>query len=402
MQDQILDGIKRDQLPWMGDLYTEALAAYLLFGDFRLAGRTLSVLADLGPGPERALEKQRSPGLYALWRTAGGDINGIPAYTLWYIVGLWDYWQYSGDLELIRGFGAEIRAALEHITAWVSPQGLWRIQDGWDFVDWAPLSEEERGIYSHLLACRALRLGMELLQALGQAVDELAPIQARMVAAARQAWWRDGQGGFGSAHHASAQAVCSGILDPGESARLFAQALQPDPPLSMTYWHRYLDLSAAQQVDAIPWGLAYIRRHWGQALQVGMTSLWEAFDPAWMGEDPHALSMVGAGYARYGGYETSLCHGWSCGPAIWLLNAVLGITPAAPGFAALRFRPRLGDLEWAEGEIPTPLGLVRARLVQRPGEKPLARLEVPPGMEVRIEESERQAWELDCQARPSI
>ena len=393
MQNEIWDGIKRDQLPWMGDLYTEALASYLLFGDYRLVGRTLAVLADLGPGPERPLEQRRSPGLYAIWRTASGDINGIPSYTLWYLVGLWDYWQHSGDLELIGQFRAELSAALDHLASWVGDDGLWRLRSGWDFVDWAPLTPAERWMYCHLLAYRALGGGMELLEALGQPVTAYAALRERMAAAARREWLE--AGGFGAAHHANAQAICSGILSPLESSALFQDLLQPDPPLSMTYWHRYLDLTAAQRVDAIPWGLEYIRRHWGRALEVGMSTLWEAFDPAWIGPDPHALSMVGAGYARYGGYETSQCHGWSCGPAIWLLNAVLGITPAEPGFRAFHFRPRLGDLDWAEGALPTPHGDIRVRLERRPGQKPLARLHAPAGLEVRISAADRAEWDLD-------
>jgi hypothetical protein len=32
---------------------------------------------------------------------------------------------------------------------------------------------------------------------------------------------------------------------------------------------------------------------------MGMTALWEAFDPAWMESgDPHGVSMIGAEFAR--------------------------------------------------------------------------------------------------------
>jgi hypothetical protein len=213
-----------------------------------------------------------------------------------------------------------------------------------------------------------------------------------MAAAARDAWWRTGTGSFGESHHVNAQAVSSGILSASEVKALFARSLQPDPPLSMTYWHRYLDLTAALQAGEIAWGLDYIRSYWGQALQVGMTALWEAFDPGWMGDDPHAVSMIGAGYARYGGYETSLCHGWSAGPSVWLVRAVLGITPASPGFSSLLFNPNLGDLEWAEGTIPSPRGMIHVHLQRNPGQKPTARLNVPDGMEIVIPDAARQSW----------
>ncbi len=150
----------------------------------------------------------------------------------------------------------------------------------------------------------------------------------------------------------------------------------------MTYWHRYLDLEAALRAGQVQWGLDYIRKHWGLSLQLGLTTLWEAFDPAWVGPDPHAVSMVGGEYARYGGYETSLCHGWSAGPAIWLHQAVLGVRPIAPGFAKIDFHPNLGDLEWARGEVPTPRGMVQVELRRLKDGRASAEVHAPEGVEV--------------------
>jgi hypothetical protein len=53
------------------------------------------------------------------------------------------------------------------------------------------------------------------------------------------------------------------------------------------------------------------------------------------------------------------CHGWSSTPTRDLVQYVLGITPAEPGFAVARVAPRLGDLAWARGAAPTPHGFVR-------------------------------------------
>ena len=37
---------------------------------------------------------------------------------------------------------------------------------------------------------------------------------------------------------------------------------------------------------------------------------------------------------------------------------ILGVTPAAPGYTTARIAPRLGELEWAKGSVPTPHGLI--------------------------------------------
>ena len=353
MQNEIWDGIKRDQLPWMGDLYTEALAIYHAFGDTRLARWSLGVLGELGPVPDRALAQQRYPGLQSMWKRPNTDINGIPSYTLWWVVGLADYLRYSGDHTLIEDLARELEATLRHIAGWVDADGWWRHRHGWDYVDWSPLTTAERAVFCHLLACQALDLGAGLLTAIGQDGGEFRVIGERLAATARREIWSDGAAEFGPAHHVPAMLIRSGILRRDEARDLFARTLAADPPWSMTYWHRYADLDAAHHVGAVGWGLDYIRRHWGPALELGVTALWEAFDPTWIGPDPHAVSMVAAEHARYGGYETSLCHGWSAGPAAWLHRAVLGVTCLTqPGFAEIEFRPALGELGTGRGYRP--------------------------------------------------
>jgi hypothetical protein len=397
MQNEIWDGIKRDQLPWMGDLYTEALAAYHVFGStneaVRLARHTLAVLAELGPAPLPPLASQRYPGLNAIWKKSGGDINGIPSYTLWWLAGLADYYRYTGDDSLLLSLASPIDAALDHLASWVGNDGLWGFRDGWDYVDWAPIPADERRIFCHLLACQTLGLGVDLLAAAGRPDPNRRSLHARMVETARQTWWRDGNGSFGVSHHVNAMAVRSGVLLPEEGALLFSRTLEFDPPYSMTYWHRWADLDAAGRVGRVAWGLDYLRRHWGQALQMGMTTLWEAFDPAWMGDDPHAASMVGGEHARYGGYETSLCHGWSAGPAAWLHTAVLGVQPTTPGFSAIRFNPALAGLNWAEGSVPTPHGPVHVRL-NRAGERQTAEITLPQGVTIAPSDLSASGWEI--------
>ena len=50
------------------------------------------------------------------------------------------------------------------------------------------------------------------------------------------------------------------------------------------------------------------------------------------------------------------CHGWSSTPTRDLVVHTLGITPAEPGYAAVRVAPALGTLEWARAVVPTPHG----------------------------------------------
>jgi hypothetical protein len=204
----------------------------------------------------------------------------------------------------------------------------------------------------------------------------------------------------GPAHHAYAMAIRSGCLTAAEAAQMFRRTQVSDPPYPMTFWHRYADLEAAAQVGQIQWGLDYIRKHWGSAVQAGMTTFWETFDPSWSGQDPHGMSIVTGESATYGGYRTSHCHGVAAGPVAWLHRAVLGVTPTRDGFAAIRFTPALSDLEWARGTIPTPRGPIEVSLRRRPGARSKAELTLPPGISVEVSDPVRQAWEIEQVRRP--
>jgi alpha-L-rhamnosidase len=52
----------------------------------------------------------------------------------------------------------------------------------------------------------------------------------------------------------------------------------------------------------------------------------------------------------------------------------LGVTRAKPGYTRARIAPRLGSLDWAKGQVPTPYGLME---VQVAGEKVVANSPVP-------------------------
>ncbi|HHE71958.1 MAG TPA: hypothetical protein ENL34_06745, partial [Chloroflexi bacterium] len=254
MQNEVWDGIKRDQLPWMGDLYVEALAIYHALGDPWLVRRTFAVLGELGPAPVRPLDTQMYPGLVAIWRAASGYINDIPTYTLWWLVGLADYVRYTGDISLLQDLRAELVATLQLLVNRVGDDGIWHAVEGWDFVDWAPLSAEERAMFTHLLAAQALGAGTDLLRRLGISVTSYAQAHARVASAARR-MMQDTDETDWRGHHVPAMAIRSGVLTAEEARELFSRTLQGHPPLRMTCWHCYANLDAPAWVGAVRWGL---------------------------------------------------------------------------------------------------------------------------------------------------
>jgi hypothetical protein len=54
----------------------------------------------------------------------------------------------------------------------------------------------------------------------------------------------------------------------------------------------------------------------------------------------------------------TVSHGWSSTPTRDLMQRVLGVQPAEPGFGRVAINPALGGLDWARGKVPHPAGLI--------------------------------------------
>ena len=95
-------------------------------------------------------------------------------------------------------------------------------------------------------------------------------------------------------------------------------------------------------------------------------------------------------------YGKSLCHAWGASPIYLLGKYFLGIRPTKPGYEEYEVKPVLGGLQWMEGSVPTPFGLVNVKMdgktisVKSDGGKGTLVIgqltyDIPAGQEVKIE-----------------
>ena len=138
-------------------------------------------------------------------------------------------------------------------------------------------------------------------------------------------------------------------------------------------------------------GLDTVRDYWGAMLDMGATSFWEDFRIAWTNGAFRIdeLPVVGkrdihgdCGQFCYKGFRHSLCHGWASGPAAWCIDRVLGIRVVERGAKAVLVRPDLGGLDWAEGALPVPQGLVKVRAERRADGTLEVSVQAPEGVRV--------------------
>ena len=134
-----------------------------------------------------------------------------------------------------------------------------------------------------------------------------------------------------------------------------------------------------------------MKDYWGGMLDLGATTFWEDFDVDWLKNAARIDELTPAGkidvHRTYGdycykGYRHSLAHGWASGPTAFLSEYVLGVQIVEPGCKVVRVEPHLGDLEWVEGTVPTPYGVIRVRYDKRPDGTVRSKIEAPKGVKV--------------------
>jgi hypothetical protein len=134
-----------------------------------------------------------------------------------------------------------------------------------------------------------------------------------------------------------------------------------------------------------------IRQYWGAMLDLGATTFWEDFDIDWTANADRIDELVPEGRKDihgdfgnycYKGFRHSLCHGWASGPTAWLSEHVLGVQIVEPGCRVVRIEPHLGDLAWAEGSYPTPMGVIKIRHDKRADGSIQSSIEAPTGVKI--------------------
>ena len=361
MQDHVWDGIKRDRLVWIGDLHPEQRVVSTVFGDVDVVPASLDYARDHTPLPA--------------W------MNGISSYSLWWILCHRDWFQHHGDRAYLAQQRGYLLGLLAQVADCLDAQGCEHLTGG-RFLEW-PTSRDATAIDAGLqaLTVLALRAGADLCRALG---EESAATRATAGADRAAAFRRPPT----ASKQANALAVLGGMADAADTNRT---VLAQDPHRGLSTFYGYYILQARALAGDHAGCLALLRAYWGGMLQMGATTFWEGFDIDWMDGSAPIDELVPEGtrdiHADFGDYcyeglRHSLCHGWAAGPTAWLTEHVLGLAPAAPGFARLAVRPHLSGLQYARGTLPTPHGIVRVEHVAGDDGRVETTIDAPDGIEI--------------------
>ena len=305
MRDFLIDGVKRDRLPWAGDLSVSLLANAYSFRDPEIVKRTLTVLDSAG------------------WEA--GDVNGIIDYSLWLVICHDLFQRYFGDTDFLKAKYDRVAGRLESFAARANAEGF-LTEDGsdrakvWLFIDWTDDAHSTVALNS--IYYGALMAGRNLAVRAGRSEDakRWAERARKLRAAIRERAWDAGRGLFrydmldpAKGHftrHPNIYAVYFGIAE-GDELKSIGRALAAgDLPAVGTPYVSTYEVMALNMCGLREDARARVERIWGGMLDLGATTFWEGFNPAHRGLQH--LAFYGRPFAN------SKCHAWGSAPVFLL------------------------------------------------------------------------------------
>lgn len=359
MQQYVWDGIKRDRLVWIGDMYPEMLTIQTVFGRQQVFEDSLRFAMDSTVLPR--------------W------MNDFPAYSLWWIMLVHDWYFYTGEQSILSEFGDYAEKMLRQICSYVEDDGQDKLPAY--FLDWPchNLPQEKSGVRALLVL--ALKKGAAFAQYCGS--EETACLCEKKA----QAILSTEEQSYG-AKQVAAMLSLAGWHDKKAAADEILEQGAKGWSTFMSYF--LLKSAACGDMTAT---LQALREYYGGMLSMGATTFWEDFNIDWMQNAVGVDSFPEEGQTDihgdngafcYIGYRHSLCHGWSSGPTAFLAEEVLGIRIMETGCKKIEICPKLGDLEWAEGTYPLPQGILSVSHRRNADGTVTTEYSAPDGVEVEI------------------
>lgn len=342
-----IDGIKRDRWVWSGDAYQSYLMNYYLYFDSPTVTRTIYALRGKDP--------------------VTSHINTIMDYTFYWFLGVYDYYQYTGDKAFIKQAYPRMQSMMDFCLARRDKDGLMEGLPGdWVFIDWADgLSKKGEVSFEQMLLCRSLET-MGLCANIMN--DKAAATKYNAQAAALKKkiftyYWNpqkqalvhsrvNGKQTDNVTRYSNMFGIFFNYFNDTQKQEVKKSVLLNDKIQKITtpYMHFY-ELEALCAMGEQDYVRKQMKDYWGGMLKLGATTFWEEYDPAKSGAEHYAM------YGRE--FGKSLCHAWGASPIYLLGKYYLGVKPTAPGYKQYSITPNLGGLQWMEGSIPTPDGDIK-------------------------------------------
>jgi alpha-L-rhamnosidase len=372
--DAYVDCPTREQRAWTGDSAVHQMVDLVANPDWSMARWHPQLAAN--PRPDGLLT------MAAACDFAVEDRMQLPDWSLHWVRSVHNLYRYTGDRNLV----GELLPVAERTLRWFEPfvgaDGLLHDVSGWVLLDWASVYSRGSSSTLNALWARALEDLADMADWLGNAgTADWARTRRDAVAAGFDVFWDDprdlyidhvvdGERKRPAAQHGGAAALAAGLV-PADRLDRVVRRLSDRTRLVRHSW-----VMDSVTVDGDSSGFVHLVNGYPEPTWDVEEQMVEA--------EPFFRYVLHDGIARAGRPELiaelcrdwsvfldagettwpecwqggTRCHGWSSTPTRDLIVHTLGVTPAAPGYEAVRVAPALGDLDWARASIPTPHGFI--------------------------------------------
>jgi hypothetical protein len=381
--DSYVDCPTREQRAWTGDSVVHQMVDLTTNTDWRLARWHPTLTAS-----------PRADGMLPM--AVAGDIEHIdttiiPDWPLHWVHSVHNLYRYVGDREEI----ARLLQVAEGVIRWFDPfldaEGCAADVFGWVLIDWSAVyTQGVSGALNGLIA-RSLLEFAEMAAWLGDdgrarwARDRHASMRRgfeRLWDAERGLYvdsYADGDrrtppGRGAASQHTQAAAIVGGLVPDDRIARVVDAMTDEerlvhaifDKPDGSAEPNSEIPIGAYTRLGALPEPWWDVEREVVRAQPFFRYVVHDALAAAGRADlipqqlldwDRWAMKRCATSWTECWAGGT-VSHGWSSTPTRDLIQRVLGIMPAEPGFAVASIEPALGHLEWARGAAPSPAGLI--------------------------------------------
>ena len=375
MEDSFTDCPTYEQAFWIGDAQISTFVNAYLYGEYDLIRHNIRLAVSASGN---------TPLMNAL--TPTDWTTSIPMWMMNWILSVEFYIQISGDREFMREMYPHIKETLEYYARFIDEKGAFLI-NAWNMLDWAALDIHNHGVVTgqQAILAHCFRIASGFAEELGQTKDAqcfsdhvrllLGYIDSYLWNGEKKMFTDGWSPDYGYSKTVSIQThsllILFDAITDGEKQQLTEGYLESPPkefldvgsPFILFYLYEIWAKTGKTRKL-----LEDMRLRWQNMLRYDSTTCWEVFP---------------------GFYEVnrtrSYCHSWSSFPVYCLNKYVLGVNTKDNSFSEIVLSVPDTDLQWCEGSIPTPFGMIRVHWSRENGLKSY-HISVPHEIKVTIGE----------------
>ncbi len=281
----VWDGVKRDRLVWIGDMAPEVIALTTLYGRLSCIERSLNFVKDQTPLP--------------------GWMNGMPAYSMWWIIILAEYFERTGARSFVKRQLAYLSSLIGQMERYIGEDGTLNYPSY--FVDWPTHGQPDEQMGVRAINIIAMKKAIRLFREFGKDTSVAQELLSRLLKV--EITVQSSKQVLGLKHFATG-------LSTQDRERLVAGGAR-----GMSTFLSYYILKAVASFDKTC-ATEMMKEYYGGMLDKGATTFWEDFDVAWCENSGRIDEFPNKGEKDihgdfgafcYKGFRHSLCHGWSAG-----------------------------------------------------------------------------------------